>query len=64
MKIVVLDDYQRVAATFAESLDAEVVFLHEHLTGAALADALRCAARGLRREGDEGTDRLRRRAVG
>ncbi len=46
MKIVVLDDYQQVAASFAawESLDAEVVFVHEHLTGPALVDTLREAA--------------------
>jgi phosphoglycerate dehydrogenase-like enzyme len=43
VRTVVLDDYQHIAASFAdwESLDGEVVFVHEHLTGAALLDALR-----------------------
>jgi phosphoglycerate dehydrogenase-like enzyme len=45
MKIVVLDDYQRVAADFAawDDLGAEVAFVHEHLTGDALVEALRDA---------------------
>jgi phosphoglycerate dehydrogenase-like enzyme len=45
MKIVVLDDYQRVAASFAawEDLDAEVAFVQEHLTGDALVEVLRGA---------------------
>lgn len=45
MKVVVLDDYQRCASGFADwdSLDAEVAFVHEHLTGEALVEALRGA---------------------
>ncbi|WP_433378653.1 hypothetical protein ACQPZX_12075 [Actinoplanes sp. CA-142083] len=43
MKIVVLDDYQRVARRYGsfESLDAEIVVLHEHLDRP--AEALRGA---------------------
>jgi phosphoglycerate dehydrogenase-like enzyme len=43
VKVVVLDDYQRVAAGFApwDQLGAEVVFVHEHLTGDALVEVLR-----------------------
>lgn len=42
MKIVVLDDYQHAAAAFAdwEALDAQVVFVHDHLTGEALLETL------------------------
>ena len=42
MRIVVLDDYQRVAARHADwgSLDAEVTFLDRHLEGAELVAAL------------------------
>jgi phosphoglycerate dehydrogenase-like enzyme len=46
MKIVVLDDYQRVArgfGTFGSLADAEVVVLHEHLTD---LDELAAALRG------------------
>jgi phosphoglycerate dehydrogenase-like enzyme len=45
MKILVLDDYQQCAATFAdwEGLDNEVVFVHEHLVGDGLLEALRDA---------------------
>ncbi|KRC65342.1 hydroxyacid dehydrogenase [Aeromicrobium sp. Root236] len=42
MRIVVLDDYQQVAARHADwdSLDAEVTFLDRHLEGAELVEAL------------------------
>lgn len=45
MRIVVLDDYQRCAATFADwdRLGAEVEFVHEHLTGDALVAVLQGA---------------------
>ena len=41
-RVVVLDDYQRVAASYADwdSIDGEVVFVHDHLEGQELLAAL------------------------
>jgi phosphoglycerate dehydrogenase-like enzyme len=41
-RVVVLDDYQRVASTYAswDSIDGEVEFVHDHLEGEALVAAL------------------------
>jgi phosphoglycerate dehydrogenase-like enzyme len=45
VRVVVLDDYQRCASSFAPwgEIDAEVAFVHEHLTGEPLVEVLRDA---------------------
>ncbi len=41
-RVVVLDDYQRVASSYAawDSIDGEVEFVHDHLEGQDLLAAL------------------------